>query len=78
MAIAVYLVGAAILYAVGLTVYRFFFHPLRHIPGPSLAAWTYLYEYYYDMYLLGQYTWKLKELHERYGLSLLRRYWNHR
>lgn len=57
-----------LLYIGTLVVYRFFFHSLRHIPGPSLAKATYLYEWYFDLYLSGQYTFKLKDLHERYGM----------
>ncbi len=50
-------------------VYRIFFHPLAAFPGPKLAIATYCYEWYYDLILGGQYTFKLKELHERYGMS---------
>lgn len=50
-----------------LTVYRRYFHPLAKFPGPMLASVTYLYEYYYDIWLEGQSTFKLKDLHEKYG-----------
>jgi hypothetical protein len=29
-----------------------------------------LYEFYYDVICKGQYTWKIKELHGRYGLQI--------
>ncbi|KAK5130696.1 hypothetical protein LTR08_001726 [Meristemomyces frigidus] len=50
-------------------VYRLYFHPLAHIPGPRLAALSTWYECYYDCFRSGggQYTFKLKELHKRYG-----------
>lgn len=58
------------LYVVSLMAYRLWFHPLRHIPGPALSRITYLYEWYYDLYLGGQFTFKLKDLHETYGRTL--------
>ncbi|SLM35246.1 cytochrome p450 [Lasallia pustulata] len=57
------------LWAIGTVVYRLFFHPLASFPGPKLAIATYCYEWYYDLIRGGQYTFKLKELHERYGKS---------
>lgn len=50
-------------------VYNVFFHPLANLPGPRYAAASYLYEWYYDLYLSGQFTFKLKELHQQYGKS---------
>lgn len=49
------------------TVYRLFFHPLAHIPGPWLAAVTTLYEDYYDVVKPGRFVFKIKQLHARYG-----------
>ncbi|KAK6814081.1 hypothetical protein RU639_010126 [Aspergillus parasiticus] len=43
------------------------FHPLGHIPGPRLAAATYLPEFYYDVIKFGQYTKKIQQFHEIYG-----------
>jgi hypothetical protein len=56
----------AFVYLVTKTIYRLYFHPLSHIPGPRLAACTSLYNAYYD--ILG--TGLVKELpdyHARYG-----------
>ncbi|KAI0841081.1 cytochrome P450 [Hypoxylon sp. FL0890] len=43
------------------------FHPLHHIPGPKLAAATYLPEFWYDLVLFGRYTHEIKKMHEVYG-----------
>lgn len=60
--------GAAILvYLLTLASYRLFFHPLSKFPGPKLAAITQHYEAYYDVVRNGQYTFKIAELHEKYG-----------
>lgn len=59
-----------------LVFYRLFLHPLAGYPGPKLAAITRWYEGYYDVIQNGQYTFKIKELHQKYGeshrLSVLR------
>ncbi|PYH92813.1 putative benzoate 4-monooxygenase cytochrome P450 [Aspergillus ellipticus CBS 707.79] len=66
-AVGAYGTGCYLAYAVALLIYRFFFHPLAHIPGPTLAKATYLFEWYYDLYLGGQLTFHLKDLHQKYG-----------
>lgn len=52
-----------------LVFYRLFLHPLAGYPGPKLAAITRCYEGYYDVIQNGQYTFKIKELHQKYGES---------
>lgn len=52
--------------------YNLFLHPLRHIPGPKLAAATYFEEFFYDVVLYGRYTNRIKEMHEQYGTRPLR------
>ncbi|OTA56421.1 cytochrome P450 [Hypoxylon sp. EC38] len=43
------------------------FHPLHHIPGPKLAAATYLPEFWYDVVRFGTYTHKIGKMHKIYG-----------
>lgn len=54
-------------YFITLAAYRLLFHPLAKFPGPKLAAVTRLYEAYFDVLKNGQYTFKIAELHEKYG-----------
>ncbi|ETS81109.1 hypothetical protein PFICI_06111 [Pestalotiopsis fici W106-1] len=42
-------------------------HPLSRIPGPKLAAATYLPEFYYDAIRFGRYTQQIKKMHDEYG-----------
>ena len=48
-------------------IYRLYFSPVAKFPGPMLAALTFWYEFYYDVIQRGRYTFKIKELHKRYG-----------
>lgn len=52
-------------------VYRLYLSPIAHFPGPRVAALTFWYEFYYDVICAGQYTWRIKEMHEQYGKSPL-------
>ncbi|KAL9582650.1 MAG: hypothetical protein Q9212_003172 [Teloschistes hypoglaucus] len=61
------LFAAWLVWIVGLVVYRFYFHPLAAFPGPRLAIATYWYEFYFDVFKGGNYTWKLSKLHDQYG-----------
>lgn len=61
------LIVASTLWVIGIVIYRLYFHPLAHFPGPRLAIATYWYEFYFDVLRGARYTWKLSELHERYG-----------
>ncbi|KAJ8068587.1 hypothetical protein OCU04_002299 [Sclerotinia nivalis] len=56
-----------LVYQVALLVYRLWICPLARFPGPRLAAGSLWYEFYYDVWLEGQYTFKIRELHEIYG-----------
>ncbi|KAI1295181.1 trichodiene oxygenase [Xylaria venustula] len=56
-----------LVYLAGIIFYRLTLHPLSRFPGPKLAAITRWYEAYYDVILDGQYTSRIKELHEKYG-----------
>ncbi|KAJ5155936.1 benzoate 4-monooxygenase cytochrome P450 [Penicillium capsulatum] len=48
-------------------IYRLFFHPLSRIPGPRLAAASYLPEIYHDIFRGGMYMWEIEKMHSRYG-----------
>ncbi|KAK1595306.1 benzoate 4-monooxygenase cytochrome p450 [Colletotrichum navitas] len=59
--------GTYIAYHIAKVIYNLFFHPLRHIPGPKLAAATYIPEFYYDALRSGCYTQQICKMHSRYG-----------
>lgn len=70
MAFSSYICAAvitALAAAIYTAVYRLFLSPLGHVPGPKLAALTSWYECYYDVVQPGQYVFKIKELHQRFG-----------
>ncbi|KAJ6078615.1 hypothetical protein N7467_008368 [Penicillium canescens] len=54
-------------YLLSLAVYRLYLSPIAHFPGPKLAALTMWYEFYYDSYLGGQYTFEIGKMHRKYG-----------
>jgi hypothetical protein len=60
--------GLAIPWAVAITLYRLYLHPLSAFPGPALAGATGWYETYYEVYKRGKMVEKLEALHKRYGL----------
>lgn len=49
------------------SIYRLYFHPLKEIPGPRLAAITQLYEFYFDVIKGGKYIWEVEKMHHIYG-----------
>ncbi|KFZ04126.1 hypothetical protein V502_10388, partial [Pseudogymnoascus sp. VKM F-4520 (FW-2644)] len=59
--------GFVTLYTIYGAIYRLFLSPLSKFPGPKIAALTSWYELYYDLILGGKYTFKLIELHKKYG-----------
>lgn len=63
----VYLPLLFALYTIYIAIYRLYLSPLACIPGPRLAALTQWYEFYYEIILHGQYTFKIIELHKQYG-----------
>ena len=65
------LTGCVVLYFVSLATYRLFFSPIAKFPGPKLAAVSYWYEGYWDVIKPGQYVWRIKEMHEKYGQYLM-------
>ena len=63
-------VGVAVFYYfIYITFSRLLVSPISHIPGPRLAALTFWYEFYFDVVLKGRYTWKIQELHKKYGAN---------
>jgi hypothetical protein len=42
-------------------------HPLSKVPGPKLAAATFMYEGWFDLVLGGRYTHEIKRMHNIYG-----------
>ncbi|KAI9813881.1 MAG: hypothetical protein M1826_002368 [Phylliscum demangeonii] len=57
----------AVLYVAWGIVYRLYFSPIAKFPGPKIAAMTMWYEFYYDVLKAGRYTWRIREMHEKYG-----------
>ncbi|KAJ5716743.1 hypothetical protein N7488_002389 [Penicillium malachiteum] len=53
------LVTAIIGWVFARSVYRLYFHPLKHIPGPKLAA--------FDVIKGGKFIWETDRLHKIYG-----------
>ena len=62
-----------VIYLVVHRIYRVFYdlklHPLAHIPGPKLAAITYLYQTYYSLVGGSRFYIQIGKLHEKYGMS---------
>lgn len=58
---------AWICYLISLASHRLYFHPLAKFPGPKLAALSTYYEMYYEVMKRGQFTFHIRELHDRYG-----------
>ncbi|KAF2120196.1 cytochrome P450 [Lophiotrema nucula] len=54
-------------YFLYLGIYRLILSDLSRIPGDRLAALTYWYETYYEVYRGGQYFHVIDEMHRRYG-----------
>jgi hypothetical protein len=61
-----------LVYGAALVFYRLYLSPISKFPGPKLAAATLWTEFYYDAIRGGQFQFKVKEWHEKYGMCLLR------
>ena len=66
--ISVAFVSAILVIFISRRIYSVYLGPLSQFPGPKLAAATLWYEFYYDVILQGRYTFKIKELHKKYGM----------
>lgn len=62
--------GLIVLIYTARTIYSVYFGPLAKFPGPKIAAATLWYEFYYDVILMGRYTFRIKEMHEKYGIRI--------
>ncbi|KAK5135452.1 hypothetical protein LTR08_005240 [Meristemomyces frigidus] len=67
--ITLILLAAIFLCSTCTIIYRLYFHPLSHFPGPKLAAATKWYECYFDVLKGegGQYFRRISEMHDHYG-----------
>jgi hypothetical protein len=54
-------------YVACIVVYRLCFHPLAHIPGPKLAALTFLYQTYHSFKDGSRFYKQVGLLHKKYG-----------
>ncbi|TVY34214.1 Cytochrome P450 monooxygenase [Lachnellula subtilissima] len=62
------LFALCILYPLGVSIHRLCFSRYAKFPGPKLAALTYGYMLYYDVFAGdGQYMYKIKDLHKEYS-----------
>ena len=61
------LLVAWLTYLAALAIYRLYISPIAKFPGPKLAALSKWYEFYYEVLLKGQFTFKIQELHRIYG-----------
>ena len=67
------LVGVWVVYKVLQALYNISpFHPLSKIPGPKLAAATYIPEFWHDVVRFGCYSKEIRKMHEEYGEYPLR------
>ena len=71
--IVVSLITLQLSYIIYAVISRLLLSPLRHVPGPKLAALTSWYEFYFDGIQQGRFVWKIKDLHSEYGLPVLPR-----
>ena len=56
-----------LLYAIGLAIYRLYFHPLAKFPGRKTAAVTTWYEFYYEFRYGGKYIYEIEKMHKEFG-----------
>jgi hypothetical protein len=69
MGLSLILFVASIVYLIVVVIYRAFFHPLSHIPGPFFASVTYIYQFYYKRLCKNSsFYLQIEMLHNRYGL----------
>ncbi|PYH91308.1 benzoate 4-monooxygenase cytochrome P450 [Aspergillus ellipticus CBS 707.79] len=62
-----FLLSAVFAYIFLQSIYRLYFHPLSHIPGPKLAAISYLPHFYHSVIRGGKFLWEIEKMHKQYG-----------
>ncbi len=62
---------AVVISTVIVVLKRLVFHPLARFPGPKVAAVTWWYMTYYEVFMDGAFVEHLEELHELYGTTIL-------
>lgn len=60
--------ACSVLYMLSLAIYRLYFSPVAHFPGPFLAKVTHWYEFYYNFIRTGEYYLKIRGMHDKYGM----------
>ncbi|KAI2135411.1 hypothetical protein LOZ29_003921 [Ophidiomyces ophidiicola] len=55
------------LYIACLVIYRLYFSPIAHFPGPLLPRITFWYEFYHNWFRTGEYYLRIREMHDKYG-----------
>lgn len=59
-----------LIWIIGHIIYRLYFHPLAKVPGPTLAAITWLYQTYYSFIGGSRFYLRIERLHRIYGMVL--------
>nr|ATW01302.1 CloA [Claviceps gigantea] len=54
------------------SIYNLYFHPLRNVPGPRLAALTNFYAFYWNWIREGGYSKQFSQLHQHYNSPVIR------
>lgn len=58
---------SVLLYILSVVIYRLYLSPVAKFPGRKLAALTFWYEFYYDVFKHGSYVWEIQKMHEEFG-----------
>jgi hypothetical protein len=71
MTFTTFVLGYAIIGLLTYTLYgilwRLYFSPVAKFPGPTLAAVTFWYEFYFDVIEHGSYIYEIERMHRIYG-----------
>ncbi|GFF63204.1 cytochrome P450 [Aspergillus udagawae] len=60
-------VTAIFAYLIACMLYHLYLSPVAAFPGHPLAAVTWFYEFYYDAICGGQYIFRIREMHKKFG-----------